>query len=433
MTAASMVAVTAVGALTAIVIARTLGPSGSGAYFVAQSFLLLLTAVATLGIANGILYFVSSETWHPYSAYRTALKMAAFLGLAGAVVGLVLRLAVPSAFAGLPLWLVALLVAGLPFALAWSYIRAVALATDRYEAFVLPPVVQATGALLLAIPGALIYGVDGAVIGITVSTVLVAIGTVVWAERALERSGVRQPGLLCRAISFGLKAYAANGLQLVNYRLDAFILAAVASAATVGQYSVAFTMTSALWLLPTALAAVLFPRVAQLDAQVEQGAAEQLEMVETKSVRHATIASFGGAGVVALALLFLVVPIFGSEFRPATELGLILLPGAVAIGLAVVLSSTIAGRGKPVYSLYSGLIVTPVTVALYVWLIPWLDATGAALASTISYSLSFVLAAAFYHRATGRRVDRLLLPSRSEWDDLRAVPGAVVAWTRGLR
>jgi O-antigen/teichoic acid export membrane protein len=433
MSAASMVGATAAGALTAIVIARTLGPSGSGAYFIAQSLLLLLTAAANLGLANGIVYFVSSGNWAARSAYRTALKMAIFLGLLGAIVGLGLRLAFPSAFAGLSFWLVVVVVVGLPFALAWNYTRAVALAGDRYEAYVLPPVIQATGALLLAIPGALLYGISGAVIGITVSTVFVAIGTVVWAERALEGSHDERPGRLRRAIAFGLKSYAANGLQLVNYRLDAFILAAVASAVTVGQYSVAFTLTSALWLLPSALGGVLFPRVAHLDSLEGRSAVEQLEMVETKSVRHATIVSVGGAAIVALVLLFLVVPIFGSEFEPATELGLILLPGATALGIAVVLSSTISGRGKPVYSLYSALIVTPVTVALYAWLIPWLDASGAALASTISYCLSFVLASVFYYRATGRRVDRMLIPSRSEFDDFRALPEAIVAWTRGLR
>ena len=434
MTAVSMVGVTAVGALTTIVIARTLGPSGSGAYFVAQSLLVLLAAATTLGIANGIVYFVSSGKWGARSAYRTGLKMAIVLGLAGGAVGLALRLAVPSAFAGLSVSLVAVVVAGLPFALAWIFARAVALATDRYEAYVLPPVFQATGALLLTIPGALLYGLSGAVVGLTVSTVLVAIATVVWAERSLERSRVQQqPKLLRHAILFGLKSYAANGLQLLNYRVDVFILATVASAVTVGQYSVAFTVTSVLWLLPSALAGVLFPRVAHLDAQEGQTASEQLEMVETKSVRHATIVSLASAAFVALVLLFLVVPIFGSEFRPATELGLILLPGATAIGIAVVLSSTIAGRGKPVYSLYAALVVTPVTIGLYAWLIPWLGATGAALASTLSYCLSFLLAAAFYHRTTGRRVDRLLLPTRSELDDFKALPGAVGAWARGLR
>jgi O-antigen/teichoic acid export membrane protein len=433
MTAAGKVGVTAVGAVTTIAIARLLGPSGSGAYFVAQSLLLLLTVATTLGVEHGIVYFVSSGRWDPRSALGAALKMAAVMGLAGAVIALAVRLAVPSAFADLPLWLVAVVVAGLPFGLAWLYVSYVALAIDRYEAYVLPPFLQAAGALVLAVSGALLYDVEGAVVGLAVSTVLVGIVAVAWAQRRLPRSRPAERGLLRRAISFGVKGYAANALQLLNYRLDLFILAAVASSAAVGQYSVAFAVTSVLWLLPTALADVLYPRVAHLHARDDESAAEQLELVEAKSVRHVTIVALASAASVAFALVFLVKPLFGAEFAPATELGLILLPGATAIGIGGVLSSTIVGRGRPIYSLYSALIVTPVTIALYLWLIPWLDATGAALASTISYGLSFVVASVFYYRATGRRVGPLLIPSRSELDDLRALPTAVAAWARSLR
>src|SRR5688572_19685543 len=50
MTAVGKVGVAAAVALTAIAIARLLGPSGSGAYFIAQSLVLLLTVATTLGI-----------------------------------------------------------------------------------------------------------------------------------------------------------------------------------------------------------------------------------------------------------------------------------------------------------------------------------------------------------------------------------------------
>jgi O-antigen/teichoic acid export membrane protein len=156
-------------------------------------------------------------------------------------------------------------------------------------------------------------------------------------------------------------------------------------------------------------------------------------MVETKGVRHATLVALASAAIVAFALLFLVVPVFGADFAPATRLGLILLPGAACIGITGTLLSSIVGRGKPAYSLYSALIVTPVTIGLYLWLIPSLEAEGAALASTISYSLSFVVASGFYYRATGRRVYRLLVPTRSELNDLRALPRAVVAYVQALR
>jgi O-antigen/teichoic acid export membrane protein len=433
MTAVARVGGIAVGALTAIAIARLLGPSGAGAFFVAQSLLMVLTVATTLGVEHGIVYYVSSGRWDARSAYGAALRVAAAAGLVGALIGLVARLIFPSAFAGLPVWLVAVAAGALPFALAWIFATYVALATDRYEAFVLPRFLQASGVLALGVLGALAYGVDGAVIGMTVSTVLVGLGTVIWARRVLPRGAPSQNRMLRRAVSFGIKAYAANGLQLLNYRLDVFLLAAVASAVAVGQYSVAVAVTSILWLLPAALSEVLYPRVAHLDARDDASAAEQLEMVETKSVRHVALMAILTAVLVALVLLFLVVPLFGSEFAAATGLGLILIPGAAAIGVGGTLSSSIVGRGRPTYSLYSALIVTPVTIMLYLVLIPSFDATGAALASTISYCLSFVVASFFYTRTTGRRVYRLLVPTRSELDDLRALPAAVAARARALR
>jgi stage V sporulation protein B len=267
-----------------------------------------------------------------------------------------------------------------------------------------------------------------------VATVLVGLGAVAWARARLpSATGSEAPGQLRRAIGFGVKGYAANALQMVNYRLDLFVLSAVASTAAVGHYSVAVAATSLLWLLPGALADVLFPRVAHLSAQEGESAEAHQEMVEVKSVRHVTLAAAATALVLAAALLLLVVPVYGEAFRPAIELGLILLPGAALLGIGGVLSATIVGRGKPVYSLYIALIVTPVTVLLYALLIPRMDATGAALASSLSYALNFALAAIAYRRLTGRRVRSLLVPTRSELDDLRRIPAGVRERLHALR
>jgi O-antigen/teichoic acid export membrane protein len=225
-----------------------------------------------------------------------------------------------------------------------------------------------------------------------------------------------------RAASFGVKGYVAGALSLINNRLDLFILSSSASSAIVGRYSVAVAVTSVLWLLPGALSELLFPRVAHLSARDE---ADQREQVEVKSLRHATLVLGAGVIVVAFALAFLVVPVYGEGFAGALGLGLILLPGAAAIGMALVLNATIAGRGKPIYSLYITLIVTPPTILLYATMIPWLHADGAALASTISYVGTFIATCFFYGRVTGRRVIPALAPTRAELEDVRVFLGGV--------
>jgi O-antigen/teichoic acid export membrane protein len=303
-----------------------------------------------------------------------------------------------------------------PFSLALVFASSIALASDRYEAAMSMPAIQAGLLLVVSIPAAVLFGRSGAVTALTVAAVVSALGAVAWSLRRLPKAGPAPAGQLRRAISFGIKGYGANTLQLVNYQLDMFVLAAVASAAAVGQYALAVSATTLVMLLPRALSAVLYPRVARLSAS---GDADAREMVETKSLRHVSLMVAVTTLGMAVALELLVVPVFGEDYRPAINLGLILLPGAAAVGVSTVLAATVVGRGHPVYSLYVTLVATPVTVAMYVTLIPWLDATGAALASTLSYLGSFLLFCLFYRRVTRRNVMPLLVPTRAEFADLR--------------
>jgi O-antigen/teichoic acid export membrane protein len=434
MNAAGRIVTAAFGAATTILIARLLGPDGAGGYAIAQTIVFVLSVLATLGVEHGITYYISDGSWQPRHALMAALRLAALTGLAGMVLSVGARLAFPTAFSGLSIGATTVAAAGLPFWLTWFYLSFIALATDNYEVYAIPPAAQAVLALVLAGGGAIAFGLTGAVVGTTIATALVGIGAAGWGLRRLPVPREPQPaGRLRRAAAFGIKGYAANALQLLNYRLDLFILAAAASAAQVGYYAVAVAVTTVLWLLPQAVSEILFPRVAQLSAQSGAGAEAHREMVELKSARHVVLVVVASVLVLAGALEVLVVPVYGEAFRPAIHLGLILLPGVALLGIGGVFSSSIVGRGKPIYSLYTVLITLPPTVGLYVWLIPAYGATGAALASSLSYAASFFVACAFYRHLTGRQVLRTLTPTRSELADLAALPRGAFAWARRVR
>ena len=423
--ATSRVAVTAAGAVTTIVLARVLGPAGWGQYAVALSLVVILVSATTLGLEHGITYFVSSGKWAARAAFDSAMAVAVTLGVVGAAAGLAVRIASPSAFAGLSVSLTAVAVVALPFALARVYTSYIALAIDRYEASMAMPAVLALLMVALAIPGALVFGVTGAVVAMTTATAVVGAAAFIWGRRRLPPAVTARAGQLRRAISFGVKGYAANALQAINYRLDLFILAAVASREVVGNYALAVSVATLLWLLPEALSEVVYPRVARLSSGDDEATRD---MVEAKSLRHVSLVVALGALILAAALELLVVPVFGETFRPAVNLGLILLPGACAIGISTVLAATVVGRGHPRYSLYGALITTPLTIATYVVLIPWLHATGAALASTLSYLATFILFSYFYRRVTERGVLPSLVPTRSEFGDLLALYNSARAW-----
>ena len=316
----------------------------------------------------------------------------------------------------------AIALAALPLALATIFTTSCAVAIDRYEVYSLIPTLQAALVFSATAIGAWTFGLTGAVLGMTLGIALVACGSIAWGLGLPLSEPDSEFTQLRAALRFGIASYGANALQIVNYRLDLFILSAVASSAAVGQYSVAVAVSSALWLLPRGLSDLLFPRVAQLRGP---GGEEQRAVVEAKALRHATLVVVSTAVVLAAAVELLMVPVFGEAFRPAISLTLILIPGIALVALAGVLAASVTGRGKPAYGFYAAIVTTPLTVALYVSLIPSLHATGAALASTISYSMSFVLYAWFYRRTSGKKVLPLLIPTRSEIDDLRALPRAL--------
>jgi O-antigen/teichoic acid export membrane protein len=125
------------------------------------------------------------------------------------------------------------------------------------------------------------------------------------------------------------------------------------------------------------------------------------------------------AAALVFALLVLVPLLYGSSFDRTTELGLILIPGTLALGLARVLVAVTSGLGHPQYSLYGRLIDMPITTVLYFVLIPAHGATGAAVASSISYALTGVISFVFVRRVVHLPLRTLLVPTREDLRDWR--------------
>ena len=97
-----------------------------------------------------------------------------------------------------------------------------------------------------------------------------------------------------------------------------------------------------------------------------------------------------------------------------------LLPGVACLGVGSVLISATSGRGRPRYAMINGLITTPIAIVLYVVLINADQATGAAIASTLAYVISFVIAAHLLPSYDRHVAARLLLPTRTEFARLPA-------------
>jgi O-antigen/teichoic acid export membrane protein len=141
-----------------------------------------------------------------------------------------------------------------------------------------------------------------------------------------------------------------------------------------------------LWILSQAVSTVLLPRLSQLSS--DEPKRKQL----TPLVSRWTFAiTLGAATLLAIIAHPLIDVLFGPGYHDAFRPLLILLPGIVAGSASKILANDLAARGRPELNMYTSWIVVIVNIIGNVVLIPIYGLAGAALATTIAYTLNLIL------------------------------------------
>jgi len=144
-------------------------------------------------------------------------------------------------------------------------------------------------------------------------------------------------------------------------------------------------------LLPGVIATLLFPRVT-----AEQDARGETTWLITRQTALIMLACC----LAAVPFSFLLPWVYGAAFSDATVLLLILLPGVYLIGLESVLVQHFNALGLPPAIPIYWLITLVLNLVLVFALVPRFGAYGAAIASTVSYALIFLLVAFHFQSTT---------------------------------
>ncbi|HEU5213381.1 MAG TPA: oligosaccharide flippase family protein [Gaiellaceae bacterium] len=406
-----------------IVLARTIGPSANGDFALLATLTGLTAMVVSLGLTAGITYEVGRGRWAVRGALRASYVAALVLGVLGMIGGLVFfELTRDSVFAGISQGIALVALLSLPAVLAYQYQDAILLGREYYEGYAALELTHAAGILVFGAGLGLIFGLSGAVVGLPAAAFAgAAVGAVLLARLARREPVVDSGDSFVSAVRFGLQSWGSNLLQQINYRFDLLILGGFATAGDVGVYSVALTLTATAWVLPQALQTVVFPRAASLYESASSGgvSTRDANTAVERTIRHGVLLTIP-AGLIVAALLLVAVPLlYGPEFHQTIGLGFVLLPAVLVIGVAKILSSIIAGRGRPRYTLYVAAISAPVTLIFYFTLIPAFHAWGAAVGSALSYTVTSVLTLIFFRRATGIGFREAFVPTRHDVGDYR--------------
>lgn len=402
--------------VSSVVLARILGPEGRGLFALVLLVPSLVRTLALLGFeeANGVYAGLEpsgrrSLVWHSVAVAGVAGGVAAVVGSLFFVLG---APGFPELMKG-PLWLYILPLAAIPAGLVVDYWWAILRGMNRIVLINAVEVTTKTGSLILVVifVGWWKFDVAGAVW----ASVLIDAGAVVLMIALLRYVGVWgwpsfDWSLWKRTTKFALPAHGGTVAAYLNYRVDEFFIAVLLPPEQLGFYVIAVGLVERLWILPGAVGRALLPHITN--------SAMRDPTLPATIARHVMV--WTGAACLLLWVFadLLVETLYSSSFIPAVAPLCWLLPGIFALSVGKVLVAELLAREKPYYSLWSTGIAVLVNVVGNILLVPRMGISGAAIASSISYSLLSVMITWCYLRETG-----------STWTGLVPCKGDVLAYT----
>jgi O-antigen/teichoic acid export membrane protein len=212
-------------------------------------------------------------------------------------------------------------------------------------------------------------------------------------------------------LGYGIKSYPVNFLNLINTRLDTFLVNIFNGARQVGLYTTSVSMAEILWFMPNAMGNTVFPKIPTLEkTEADHMIARACRQTILVMLFLLVIAAISGPTLIRL--------IYGPEFSFAGIPFLWLLPGVMGLGITRVLAAGFNGGGKPLFTTYSSLAAAAMTIILDLLLIPKYGILGAALASSLAYLTSAIVLIILFIQHSGFTITGLLLPTRQDYIDL---------------
>lgn len=399
---------------TSIILARVLGPNDRGRFSLIILITSILVLIGSLGMEFANVYFSANRRYRIGDIISNSLISSLGLGL---IIILLFWLAstlnvfqeffsknsIPFAY----LWLAIITV---PITFLLSFFRGVLLGREEILKFNSLNIFQSILQLgLLAffliflaqgLFGALLSYIIVAICGVFIATLFVS--------KLANISFSFNFKLLKEFVRYGGKGYIGNIAQFLNYRMDMFFVAYFLDPASVGYYAIAVGIAEKLWLIPGSVSTVLFPRI----SAIEDTQANKLTPIAS---RHTLFIVFVTSLVLIVFAKPLILLLFGIDFLPSVKPLVILQPGIVVLSFCKILTSDLAGRGRPEIGTLAAFVSLAVNIPLNIFLLERWGISGAAFASSVAYCLATMIVLIAFSRISKTSWSDILLIKRRDF------------------
>ena len=374
------------GLATTVLVTRALGPTSRGLFAVAVAIGAIGVQFGNLGLHASNTYYVAKERALLPALIGNTLVISFGVGGIGAVVCWI-TFAFWPAIAPLQGLLLVLALVWIPFGLAYMLLQNLLLGIQEIRAYnTIELTTKVIGLVLLSL--AIVSGKVTAefLFGATlVALVLSFLWTLSHLRSFLQRAPIPSFPIFRQNLGLGLKAYLIAFFGFLVLRIDLVMVKYILGARSAGYYSISETMAENMLALPIVVGVILFPRLSEMTQRKEK----------LHLMKQATLLTAGLLlPMMILAAIFakpIVSLAFGQAFLPAVPAFVWLMPGSFFLGIEIVIVQYLNSLGFPPVIVYSWLLVTVANIGFNFWVIPTYGITGAAIVSTVSYFVVFVL------------------------------------------
>ena len=404
-------AVVIIGLAHSILLARYLGPEGRGLYSLIGTVLAFATYWTTLGLGQSALRAMSRGEF----AKNLVLGDSLYSWLAQSSLALATLAAwiivFPSSFSPIDGGLLFLLFIAAPIQHLFGMASYSMLGIQQYKLYNIAVFLRAFCGLSVAI--VVIYfnfGVLGAVFADIMGFLLASLFLI-----NLIQSTVGRPTLkfsrdrFFRNLGFGVPVYISSSLMLLHNRADVLLLTQWASFRDIGLYSVAAGLSERVLILPSAVSTVLFPY-----CSARSDSSQDRSQNTTILLRWIGIAMVLTCSLIAWFSAPLITLLFSNDFFQSSLVCPPLLIGAFSLGLYGILESDLKARGDTTWLIGLNLFSVLTNLILNFTWIPSHGILGAAVATSISYTLLLALTMLRFLRLAKISLAAVLLPSQTD-------------------
>lgn len=211
--------------------------------------------------------------------------------------------------------------------------------------------------------------------------------------------------ILKQLTEFGSKIGIINIIGQLNYRVDMFLVQFFLGFTAVGIYSIALIAAESLWLISSSITVAAYSRIGSLD---KSGAGELTSKIIRISILIVVLIGL----LIALGGYLFIPIIFGNNYSTSVLPFEILLIGIIFYSIANPVSAYFTNQlGKPEISLAIAIVSLVTTFIIGLLLIPPFGITGAALSTTIGYTLAVIVSISIFLKLSNQSLSSLMITS----------------------